>query len=288
MTTVWARIVILIVLTISLGALYIVPIYLESDSGENHLQVHFLAVGQGDAILLETPDGIQMLVDAGRDRTVLTKLGQIMSPYDRTLDMVVMTHPDSDHIGGMDDVFSRFAVDHLLTTEVEGSDLITSRIEEALATQENMATYYARAGMEFRLGAYTTLSVLSPTYNPTAMERNASSIVLQIHYGDTAIMLTGDASIAIEDYLVSRYGEELVSDILKLGHHGSDTSSGERFLETVAADFAVISAGSDNSYGHPDSKVLERMLEQGMFPASTQMRESITFVSDGEEVWIEH
>lgn len=288
MTTFLARVIILIVLASSLVAVYVVPSYLDSATASQYLRVHFLAVGQGDAILLETHDDVQMLVDAGRDRRVLSQLGKHMSPYDRTLDMVVMTHPDSDHVGGMDEVFARFSVDTLLTTEVKGSDLITSRIEEEVAAQDNLSTYFARAGMEFQLGASTTVSVLSPTYNPTGMERNASSIVLHIHYGDTSLLLTGDASVAIEEYLVSRYQERLASDVLKLGHHGSNTSSGRLFLETVAADFAVISAGADNQYGHPAPAVLERMLQQGMFPVSTQIDTSITFVSNGDRVWVEY
>ena len=255
----------------------------------DYLRVHFLDIGQGDAIFIETPDCVQMLVDGGVDRQVLNRLAEVMSPLDRQIDMVVGTHPHADHIGGLVDVLQRFQVDHILVTEKQLPTQVSDRFFAAVdrAAEDGSTVWYARAGQTFALGASTTVDILSPRYDPTEMDADVSSIVTHIHYGDTAIMLTGDAPVVVEDYLVEVYGSGLRSDIFKLGHHGSRTSSGELFLDTVQPRYAVTSAGVDNRHGHPHAEVVERVLERGITHVSTQDRGTITFKSDGTRVWLQ-
>lgn len=256
--------------------------------GSEYLQVHFLDVGQGDAVFIVTPDNVQLLVDGGTGREVLHQLGQHMSPLDRQIDMIIGTHPHTDHIGGLVDVLGRFQIDHILITEnrldTQAAERFFVAVEEE--AQQGAQVYNARAGDVFALGASTTVSVLSPFYDPTDMDADASSIVVQVTYGDTAIMLTGDAPIAIEEYLVTYYGDGLESEILKLGHHGSRTSSGELFLDTVQPQYGVTSAGRDSRHGHPHSEVVERVKERGITHVSTQTAGTVTFKSDGTRVWI--
>lgn len=252
-----------------------------------YLTVTFLDVGQGDAILIETPDGVQALIDGGPDGTVLRELARALPWGDRTLDLVVGTHPDKDHIGGLVDVLARYEVAQILTTENRGETMTASSYQDALV-DETANISYARAGQVYQLGASTTLTVLSPARDPSMLESNTASIVVKISYGKTDFMLTGDAPQSIEDYLVVAYGAALASEVLKLGHHGSKTSTSALFLDTVAPQFAVVSAGADNSYGHPHEEVTERVMDSGAMLANTASAGAVTFVADGTTVWQEN
>lgn len=260
---------------------WVIP-YFGHASGVETFTVSFLDVGQGDAILIETPDGIDVLVDGGRNDAVLQELTAVLGAFDRTIDMVVATHPDADHIGGLSGVLDRYQVATVLMTENESDsasfESFLSRVES-----EDATLIYARAGQMFQLGASTTLRVLFPTTDASDMESNASSIVVKISYGATDVLLTGDAPERIEDYLVGADADILRSEILKAGHHGSRTSSGDSFIGAVQPAYTVISAGKDNQYGHPHQEVIERIHSYGSTLYSTQ-RGRITFTSDGTAI----
>ena len=259
--------------------------YSVSGAQNAHLEVHVLDVGQGDAILIETHDGVQVLIDGGRDIAVLPELASAMPFGDTNLDMVVGTHPDLDHIGGLIDVLERYDVANILTTENKGESDASAQYA-SLVEQEGAEVVYARRGQEFTLGASTTLRVLFPETNPKDMESNTSSIVLQLQYGSSTFLFTGDSPKSIEEYLVLTEGEHLQSDVLKVGHHGSRTSTSELFLDEVAPTFAVISAGKDNSYGHPHVEVTDLLFNAGVETFSTAEEGTITFVSDGHAIWV--
>lgn len=252
----------------------------------NELQVHFLDVGQGDATFIETPDGVQVLIDGGRDSAVLRELGKVMALNDRSIDVVVGTHPDLDHVGGLVDVFNRFDVGLILTTENEGESDAAAAYRD-LVQAEGAEIIYARRGQEFALGASTTLRVLFPETNPKDMESNSSSIILQLIYGETEFLFTGDSPKRIEEYLVLAEGEHLNSDILKVGHHGSRTSTSELFLEEVAPTYAVISAEKDNRYGHPHVEVTDLLFNKRVKVFETSKQGMVSFVSDGKTLTVE-
>lgn len=257
-----------------------------SNSHSQYLQVHFLDVGQGDSALIETPSGVQVLIDGGADGRVLSKLSRQMSFFDKDIDIVVGTHPDKDHIGGLIDVLKRYTAHTILTTENKG-DTGTYALYNKLKKAEGAEVLNVRRGQVFTLDASTTLRVLFPDSDPTDMESNTSSIVLQLTYGSSTFMFTGDSPKNIEEYLVHVEGSGLKSDVLKLGHHGSRTSSSEVYIDTVQPKFAIISAGKNNKYGHPHVEVTDMLFNKHIPMLETSKEGTITMLSDGKTVWQE-
>lgn len=281
------RIRFLILLTASAMALvaWFVPhgFSFDSDRG-TYLQVHFLDVGQGDAIFIETPSGKQVLIDGGRDGRVLGELSHVMGFFDREIDMVVGTHPDLDHIGGLIDVLKRYKVASILTTENKGESSAAD-LYNKLKASEGAEVVNARRGQTFSVGDGALLEVLFPDSDPSEMESNTSSIVLKLRYGSSTFLFTGDSPKNIEEYLVLTEGEHLKSDVLKVGHHGSRTSTSELFLEEVAPTYAVVSAGRDNSYGHPHVEVTDLLFNKRVEMLVTAKEGTVTFSSDGNRLW---
>ena len=251
---------------------------------EPRLTVSFLDVGQGDAILIEGPTGIQMLIDGGRDRAVLRELPKAMGFLDRSLDVVVETHPDADHIGGLPSVFERYAVGRFLEPGIPNDTNATFALIDAVQKEPGIETAIARSGQRILLGGGAYADILFPDRDVSTYETNTGSIVMRVVYGDTSFMLTGDAPSEIEDYLVGRDGAKLQVTVLKAGHHGSRNSTDALWLKTLAPDLVVISAGKDNAYGHPHTETLERIRAQGAEIVGTAEEGTLTFISDGEAV----
>lgn len=250
-----------------------------------YLTVSFLDVGQGDAIHIETPDGYEMLIDGGPSAQVLRELAKGRSFFDKAIDVVVATHPDADHIAGLVDLLERYDVGVIVETAA-GKETATAKAFDDAAGSEAARRIIAQAGQIIALGASTTVRILSPYGDTTDWETNTASVVVQVVYGDIEFMLTGDAPSSIEEYLAGAYGTGLQSEVLKLGHHGSKTSSSEVFLGAVHPEYAVVSAGKDNRYGHPTAEALARASSAGARIVSTIDNGTIVFQSDGEEVWI--
>lgn len=248
------------------------------------LTVSFLDVGQGDAVFIEAPNGNQLLYDAGPPSgAVLRELSRVMPFYDRSIDVAVFSHPDMDHIGGFLDVLKRYKVDVMMESGAVSDNGIYDATEAAI-TSEGGAHFVARKGMTINLGDGVFADILYPDRDMATIDTNSASIVLRIHYGDTAFLLSGDLPKAIEEYEVSTYGEDLRANVLKLGHHGSHTSSSEYWLAAVAPDVAVVSAGKGNSYGHPHPDVLALLSKLAIPYLITFNEGTITFKSDGMSV----
>ncbi len=257
---------------------------LGANDEDGTLRVSFLDIGQGDATLIESPTGTRVLIDGGKSSVVLGALEEAMGFFDRSIDMVVATHPDMDHIGGLIDVLERYDVDTILMTE-NTSDTPAFEAFVARVRAEGAHVIYARRGQIFDLGngaqGSTTLTILFPDHDPTDLESNMSSIVARLVYGESEYMLTGDSPKEIEEYLVSLGTSILTSDVLKAGHHGSRTSSSEVFVSAVHPAYAIISAGKDNSYGHPHKEVIDILNGAGVTILSTIERGAVETVSDG-------
>jgi len=251
----------------------------------NLLAVRILDVGQGDAVHIMTPDGYEMIIDGGPDTSVLRELSKNRSFFDRHIDVMIATHSDTDHVSGLVDVLKRFEVDLILESEVE-HDAPAAVMFAETAGAEGARLITAQAGQTIQLGASTTVRILSPKGDVSNWRSNTASIILQVQYGDTEFMFTGDTPKSIEDWLVENHGDTLESEVLKLGHHGSDTSSSGLFLDTVDPEFAVVSAGGDNRYGHPHREVVERVSERNITLLETSKAGSVIFLSDGVDVWL--
>lgn len=254
------------------------------------LHVDFLDVGQGDAIFIKSPSGTQVLVDGGRGSIVLARLQKAMGFFDRDIDMVVATHADMDHIGGLIDVLTRYKVGTVLMTknlhDTPAFNVFIKKVED-----EGAQILYAQRGQVFDFGSSTagstTLQVLFPDHDPTGLESNVSSIVARLAYGANTYMLTGDSPKEIEEYLASLGTSTLTSDVLKAGHHGSRTSTSLRFVSAVHPTYAIISAGRDNSYGHPHKETLDVLTSAGVQIVSTIDQGTIFTTSDGERVTVQ-
>ena len=250
------------------------------------LVVTFLDVGQGDATLIETVGGAQVLIDGGPNASVLQELARALPVFDTDLDLVIGTHPDMDHIGGLVDVLERYDVKHILMTENKGESAAAQAYARA-ATEEGATITMARRGQVWQLDASTTLEVLFPETDASDLESNASSIVTKLTYGNTCFLFTGDSPKRIEEYLVLTYGEHLQCAVLKIGHHGSRTSTAELFLAEVSPTYAVISAGKDNRYGHPHVEVTDLLFNERVETLETAEQGSVTLRSDGKGVYVE-
>jgi len=242
--------------------------------------VAFLDVGQGDSIFIETPKGAQVLIDAGRDRKVLRELVKFMPFFDRSIDVVIATHPDEDHIGGLPDILKRFNVGVFIESGVDKNTGAYNTIQKLLKEKE-IETVIADREIKIVLDGNILLDFLFPKIDASEFSSNTASVITQLIYREHEFLMTGDSPKSIEKYLVKKYGDELQSDVLKIGHHGSKTSSAEIFVKSVAPTYAVVSAGEDNRYGHPHKEVLDIFERESIEIFSTAVDGNIIFISDG-------
>lgn len=220
------------------------------------LKIVFLDVGQGDSILIQSPLGNQMLIDGGPNKKVLESLGEIIPFYDRFIDAVIATHPDADHIAGLPEVLKNYKISNYFDSGDEGETKIAKELQFGI--KENNVHYEKiKTGSLVDLGGGAYLRILSPVGDLQSKDTNTDSIVAKLYFGDTSVLLTGDAPEEIEDDLAKKYGAELKSQILKVAHHGSKNSLSDSFISAVQPDYSVISVGEDNRYGHPHKEVLD-------------------------------
>ena len=225
------------------------------------LKVTFFDVGQGDAILIETPQGHQMLIDGGPSKKVADKIGKALPFWDKSLDLVILTHPDADHITGLVSVLEQYDVKNVLWTGVKADTNIFGSWERALGNEEARVVL-ARAGQKlvWSKDPNAFMEILYPDDSgvTSAKATNDTSIISKLVFGNHSFLFTGDITKAVEQTLIDQ-GLDLRADVLKVPHHGSKYSSSEAFLAAVAPGTAVIQVGAKNSYGHPTQEVLSRL-----------------------------
>jgi competence protein ComEC len=251
-----------------------------AEEGDGTLSVSFFDVGQGDAIYIEGPTGIQVLIDGGPDKTVLSELGEAMPFYDRTLDILIATHPDKDHIAGFIDVLDRYEVSYFFEPGIGSDTAAYAALKSAVAQEEGLQKIFPRKGMILELGEGARLEVLFPDRDIFKGETNTMSVIAVLRYGKTCFLFSGDAPKQVERYILALHGANLKCDVLKAGHHGSRTSTSAEFVAAVAPSFAVISAGKDNRYGHPHREVIDIFREAESEILSTADG-TVSFTSDG-------
>jgi len=255
---------------------------------DGKLHVTFLDVGQGDAIFIQTPRGQKILVDGGPSPTILlSALGRRMPFWDRTIDLVVLTHPHDDHVSGLIPVLERYKVKAFLDGGQEHpTPTYTHSLE--LVQEKGIPYQLARAGMQIQLGEGLQMRVLHPQselLSGTDSDVNNNSIVLRLAYGQISFLLPGDVEEKAEEVLLSS-NEDLASTILKSPHHASDTSLNPGFLEAVNPQLAVIQCGADNKFGHPSPTTLAKLKEHNVTVLRTDQNGTVEVVSDGERYWI--
>ncbi len=274
-------------LALSVAALVWALVLLRPGDG---LEVVFLDVGQGDAAFISTPAGRQIVVDGGPGRLDMVRfLGEHMPPGDRTLDLVVLTHPHADHLTGLLETMERYEVGAVLERRVDYDGPGYAAWRE-LVEAEGALVVDAVPGQRIEMGDGAVVQVLGPPSRllvGTESDVDNASVVVRIGYGEVSFLLTGDMFREAEAALVSS-GQHVQSDVLKVGHHGSRTSSSWAFLDAVRPAVAVISAGADNQFGHPHPETLGalgRHVGPGMV-LTTFERGDVRFVTDGEELYV--
>lgn len=255
----------------------------KSSSGEQKelLTVTFLDVGQGDAAVLQC-GGQTMMIDGGKAKASSYIYSWLKKNQISYLDVMVATHTDADHIGGLSGALNYAKVGTAYCPVTSGTTKTFQSFVRYLKKQGKSITV-PEAGDEFSLGG-AQVRILGPK-DPQA-EGNNSSIVLKVTFGDTSFLFTGDAEREEEQELLES-GYDLESTVLKVGHHGSDTSTSYLFLRTVNPQYAVISVGADNTYGHPTEAVLSRLRDADVKTCRTDLQGTITAVSDGKKVTVQ-
>ena len=257
-----------------------------ADGPDGYLHVHFLDIGQGDSILVVTPSGRQALIDGGPDgNRVSQELSSTLPGGDRSLDLVVMTHLDSDHSNGLLNVLARYTVGAVLSGPQPPDNEMRAQWEERLE-QHGITPVEVRAGHIIHLDDRVELQVLNPQRDTLLGDSNNDSIVLRLAYGEVSFLLAADIESEAEERMANG-GAELGSTVLKVAHHGSKSSTTPRFLNAVRPAIAVVSAGMENPYGHPSPAVMKR-LEAAVGAENvyrTDRDGSVEIVSDGATVW---
>ena len=258
---------------------------------DDNLHVSFLDVGEGDAILIQTPARQDILIDGGPSpQAIGLGLGSKMPFWDRTIDLVVLTHPHSDHLTGLVEVLHRYKVKQVLYPDLECASSICDEWDD-LIEEKGINCTIAQAGQQIDLGEGAVIKVLNPQIPHLAdTESNIDNngVVLRLSMGKLSFLLTADITWEAE-FELTRRRADLSSTVLKVAHHGSDTSTGPEFLAVVNPQLAVISAGKDNPFGHPSDEVMDRLKEKLATEKiyRTDEQGTIEFTTNGERLWVE-
>ncbi len=237
---------------------------LDWQNSHRGLTFAMLDVGQGDALFIESPTGTQVMFDGGGARKVLGSLQKVMSPFDRSIDAVFITNPDADHIGGFLDILKSYKIGAVFSSGTLSDSKTFQNLKTEIKNQK-IPEILAKKGMKLDMGGGVFIDILFPDRDVSTWPTNDGSVVARLTYGDTSIMLTGDAPIKTEQIILKEnYPMQLQSTILKVGHHGSRSATSKEFVKTVSPKYALISDGKDNKYGHPHPDVLATLIQFGV------------------------
>ncbi len=248
------------------------------------LKVHFIDVGQGDSMLIQTPNGKAILVDAGENSEGEKIVEYLKAQGIRKLDVLVGTHPHEDHIGGMDLVVDSFDIGRIYmpkksTTTKTFKDLLNA------IKYKNLKVDTAMAGVGIDVDESVQISMIAPNSNDYE-DLNNYSVVIKLTYNNTSFLLTGDAQNISEKEMLSK-GYNLKSDVLKVGHHGSHSSTTQKFLKAVSPEYAVISLAKENDYRHPHKETLKKLSDEKIQVFRTDESGTIIALSDGKTIKFE-
>lgn len=266
------------------GVLFIAPFF-----EAKRLTIDVFDIGQGDAIFITTPSRERILVDGGPDATIVAKLFRRLGFFNRTIDLIIPTHPQADHITGLIPVLKKLRVARVMLSQIRNETPEYKILREKIA-EYTIPTLDAGEISTIMIGEGdpVTLDVLWPrrSYGDRLVDDpNTVSTVFRLTYHNTRFLFTGDADAAIEQALLED-GVDLRADVLKVGHHGSDTSTTEAFLDAVDPSVAVISVGKKNHFGHPSRRVLRRLEQKGVRVYRTDLNGDVRITSDGRTITV--
>ncbi len=260
-------------------------LYYESKRFDGVLQFVVLDVGQGTGVYIKTPSGVEILYDVGAERKTLRALEKFRPWYDRSLDYVIASHADQDHIGALPDVLDAYRVEKVVmgpgSRESDLLAMVNKRVDHYQIERE---IWYQ--GKSIIIDEETVLHVLHPRIEEQS-SGNDDSLVLLLSHGDKQFLLTGDISAEVEKDLVAYYRESLDVEVLLASHHGSKSSSALEFLQATSPAVCIISAGEANRYGHPHQEVLSRARTLGISILETSREGSVRLLSDGSRLVLE-
>ena len=251
-------------------------------AADGKMMVEFIDVGQGDCTLITDSEAV-ILIDGGESGEAETVINYLRNKNIEKIDCCIATHPHSDHIGSLSKVFENFEVEDVIMPEIPEKIIPTTATYERFlnSVSENAKNVYpAHRGETFTYGGIT-LTILAPVDDYDDL--NNMSVVTLASFGNTSVMITGDAETPSEEDMLAFKGADYSADILKVGHHGSKTSSSEEWLDAVNPQFAVISCGLDNDYGHPHKQLIKRLEKAEIEYYRTDLAGDIVFESDGKE-----
>ena len=245
------------------------------------LSIHIIDVGQGDSILIQTPNSKNILVDAGDEDSEYIVEKYLKKEKIKSLDMIIASHPDADHIGSLDHIIDNFQVKNVYMPEQSTNSTSYKNLVSS-CNNKNLDINYLYKGDSISVDKDIDMLVLSPSYIQD--KNNLNSIVFELNFKDKSFLFTGDSELPNEVDIIDSFNLDNV-DFLKVGHHGSSSSTSLEFLEETTPDVAVISCGYKNQYGHPHEKTLNNLKENNILVYRTDVIGDIVFFSDGETIF---
>lgn len=255
----------------------------DTGSQSSYLKVAFLSIGQGDAIYIQAPNGRQMIIDGGPKGSLVKELKKQLPTGDTSIDVIVVTNPDADHYAGFIELLDKYFVGAFIEPGV-GSKTATYQTFKKRIQEKGIRTVTARKDVVVTLDQDHNVNfrVLFPDRSVQSMSSNDASTIGTLNYGTSRILFTGDATITTEQFLIRGNSPEILkSSLLKVGHHGSRTSTSDALLAVTQPEYAVISAGKSNKYGHPHQEIVTKLKKAGIQVLVTKDLGTIVFESDG-------
>lgn len=274
------------ILGISIGIIIAIPIAIivsfTYTLSQQECRINMLDIGQGDAFIISSGKR-QIMIDAGRGQEIIPALQRTLGPFDSHIDIIVATHPDADHIGGFPFVFEKYTFDTIIDPLVHHTSELSQNYYAFLETHQEKvipARRGTRIILDKKNGA--VFDIIYPDSNVEHNESNSASVVARFVCQGISVLFTGDAPQSVEDIIAQKTSGDIDSDILKVSHHGSHTGTSDYFLEYVSPHYALISAGKNNRYGHPDERVINRLEEKNIMIYSTQQGDQTIIIRNGK------
>ncbi len=254
--------------------------YLDWQGSHKKLTFAMLDIGQGDAIYIESPTGTQILFDTGPRGAIMREIPKVMPILDRSIDAVVITNPDSDHMAGFLDVLKIYKVGVVFEPGTNNDSSTYKNLQNEIDGKK-IPHLYAKKGVKLDLGGGAVIEILFPDRDVSSWERNDGSVIAKLTYGENTFILTGDATSKTEKLVLENNSKEFLDvDFLKVGHHGSRTSTSYDFVKALTPQYALISDGKGNSYGHPHEEVLDLLSKFNAKVLRTDILGTIIFKCD--------